>query len=384
MHSGSVFTDLSKLSFDYVPDKLPHRERQLKALHILFHPVLQGSAAQNVFLTGGVGTGKTVVSKLFAREMRAKAQDVHAAIEFVFVNCRQRSSDAAAMLKILMHFDPHFPDRGFSIPEMLEVLRKHIERRGAHLIVVLDEADVLIKKGTELIYALSRFGEDYPSTKRAISLILISQKHILDFMDASSLSTFKRGNIIEFGKYSEEELYDIAKARAEIALIPDGISEDALRLIADVASEWGDARYCIELLERAGMLADEAKKEQIGVEEVRGAKAFTYPIIDEQKLMSLNEQEMLSLLAVCRVLRTRAYCNTGIVEREYRAICEELNKEPRGHTQFWKYLKSLSAHGFIEVKKKQGVGGSTQLISLPDMPAAILEEHINTFIEGQG
>jgi cell division control protein 6 len=59
MYGRTVFKDESKLSFDFVPDELPHREKQLNRLFILFRSVLTSDMAQNALLVGSVGTGKT-------------------------------------------------------------------------------------------------------------------------------------------------------------------------------------------------------------------------------------------------------------------------------------------------------------------------------------
>ena len=158
---ASVFKDISKLSFDYVPKELPNREAQLKRLNTLFTPILSSNYSQNAFLTGSVGTGKTATAKLFCSQFRDAAHREGKAMDFVFVNCRHRNTDSSAMLKIIQHFQAHFPDRGFSLTEMLEILRKDIEKRDIHLIIVLDEADVLIKKNTNLVYNLSRFHEEH-------------------------------------------------------------------------------------------------------------------------------------------------------------------------------------------------------------------------------
>ena len=40
-------------------------------------------------------------------------------IDYIFVNCRKRSTEAMVMLKIMTHFQKSFPDRGFSVGEML-------------------------------------------------------------------------------------------------------------------------------------------------------------------------------------------------------------------------------------------------------------------------
>ena len=75
MRNPRLFKDQSKLSFDYVPDKLCHREEQLERLEMLFRPVLDGSMSQTAFLIGSVGTGKTATSKRFCLDLMKAAQE---------------------------------------------------------------------------------------------------------------------------------------------------------------------------------------------------------------------------------------------------------------------------------------------------------------------
>ncbi|MCK5547724.1 MAG: AAA family ATPase, partial [Thermoplasmata archaeon] len=135
---ASVFKDKSKLSFDYVPGKLAHRENQMKALLDIFNPVLESNVSGRALLVGGVGTGKTALSKRFSMDFRKRAEG-KMPLEFALVNCRLTPTNNGVMLKILQRFDPNFPDRGFSISEMLQILRRHLEKRKTHLVIILDE-----------------------------------------------------------------------------------------------------------------------------------------------------------------------------------------------------------------------------------------------------
>ncbi|MFQ6107731.1 MAG: Cdc6/Cdc18 family protein [Thermoplasmata archaeon] len=376
----SVFKDIGKLSFEYLPERLVHREKQMKRLSTLFTPTIESNITQNAFLIGSVGTGKTHLSKRFCIDFQKYANSKGKNLEYVIVNCRQRNTDSAVLLKILTHFDERFPDRGFSITEMLQILRKHIQKRKAHLLVVLDEADVLLKKsGSDLVYSLSRFDEESVGQKSSVSMILISQKNVLDIMDVPSLSTFKRTNIIEFGKYTANELGDVVRDRVELAFHPGTVENQSVSLIADIASEWGDARYAIELLEKAGMLADEEGSKEVTPENVRAAKAETYSTVTESKIIELDPHKKLVLLGIARKMRKEAYITTGEAEDGYAIACEEFGERKRGHTQFWKYLKELDALGLIDTKvSREGMVGKTTLISLPEIPARVLEERLES------
>ncbi len=380
----SVFKDQRTLSFDYVPPKLVHRETQMKKLIMLYRPVVELNFAQNAVLTGSVGTGKTATAKRFCMDLKDYAEKRQKAMDWVLVNCRQRNSESAVVLQVVNHFQPNFPDRGFSITEMLRILRKDLEKRKVHLLVVLDEADMLLKRaGSDIIYKLTRFGEEKIDSKELVSLMLISQKNVFDMLDASSASTFKRTNAIEFGKYSTDELKDIVDQRALLALQEGAIEEDAVDLIAEVSSEWGDARFAIEILEKAGMLADEEGSGKVTVEHVRAAKAEAYSSISESKLTGLDTHQKLALLAIAKASKGKAYITTGETEKAYKVACEEYDEKPRAHTAFWGLMKDLDTLGVVSAKKSgPGISGKTTVITLLDLPAKVLEQKVREMLKG--
>lgn len=375
----SIFKDHSVLDFDYVPKELPSREQQENRLFTLFDPIVDSNISQNAFITGLTGTGKTVLSKKFVMDFQDYARKNGKNVQYALVNCRQRNTENAVMLKVLTTFQPYFPDRGFSISEMMESLRKNLEKEKAHLIVVLDEIDVLLKKAksSDIIYHFSRFNEEGIDAKKMLSIILVSQQNIYDMLDSASASTFKRGNIIRLDKYTKRELHAILEKRIDLAFHPDTVELEVAEMIADIASEWGDARYAIELLEKGGMLCDENREQMIIPEHVRAAKAETYSTVTESKLVDLDKNRKLILLAISRALKKRAYITTGEAEKMYAVVCEEFEVKKLGHTQFWKYIKGLDDLGLVSAKKSsKGVVGTTTMISLLDIPAKVLEEKL--------
>jgi archaeal cell division control protein 6 len=376
---SGVFADRSVLDFNWVPDRLPHRDAEMRALTALFRPVADQSVSQSAFVTGHVGSGKTVLTKRFATEFKDAAAKRQQNVEHVHVNCRRNASEGLVLQEILHRFDPKYPERGFSTNEMMRDLRKHLDRRGCHVIVTLDEADALIaKEGSDLVYSLSRFDDERTSPKATLSLLLVSARADLPFMlDEASRSTVRRSNVVELAKYNATQLLDILQDRAKRAFHRGVVEDEVLDLISEIAAEEGDARYAIELLDHAGRNADEEGSDTVEAEHVRAAKAYTrsFATVSKMQLLSLHPQ--LALKGIARKMsrgKGRTYLTTGEAEEAYALACEEHDESPRAHTQFWKYLKELETAGWIRLKAapRSEASGNTQYISLPDVPAKIL------------
>ena len=380
----TVFRDLAKLDFDYVPDSLPGRDEAIRFLTSTYRGLTQGSSREHALLWGPVGTGKTAVAKRFARDFSTVLRKQNKVLETVHVNCRSRKSAGLAMLGILTHFDPHYPDRGFSVGEMLRDLKRFLERKSCHLLVILDEVDALLKAdGSSLVYDLTRFNsEGNGPTWSGVSLLLLSQENVLPLLDAAALSTFKQTNTYEFQKYGPGGLEPIVKQRVDLAFNPGAVDGDTICLVADIASQEGNARLAIELLQKSGQLADDEGKGKVGPDEVRSAKANVSSYITTPKLLQMPKHPLLVLLALARRLKKGdAYATTGAVESAYKVACEEFGEAPRAHTQFWKYLKQLEGAGFLLSRiSGKGQAGTTQLLSIPDAPAHVVEAKVTELL----
>ncbi|MGN1044635.1 MAG: Cdc6/Cdc18 family protein [Candidatus Methanomethylophilaceae archaeon] len=382
--SSVIIKDGEKLSFDYIPKDLLHRDEQMRRLSMLFRSVIDYGGSETAFLSGSVGTGKTATARRFCSDMAEYCSKHLIPMDYVVVNCRQRGTESGILLQMIRHFDPAFPDRGFSTPEMLRTFRGHITKSGKRFVIVLDEVDVLLKRGgIDLVYQISRFNDDSRS-KVSVSMILISQEYVLDRLDEASLSSFKRANVVRFDRYSRDELRDIVTSRAEMALKEGTYNQDALDLIADNSEEYGDARFAIDLLDKSARMAEERDEGRLTAEDVRGAKAMIYSVVTQSKLESLDKNRTLALLAVCRAIKNMGYVTISAAEKTYAIVCEEYETAARKHTQFWTYITDLEKNGLIRTtnqKADSGPGGHTAYISLQDIPAKVLAKKLEALLE---
>ena len=379
LRKPSLIKNPRVLDLKYIPKKLLHREEEQKMLIQYFKPVIEkpGEYSQRVSIIGAIGTGKTAIALKFGEMIKVYSTQKNLNLEYVHVNCRRARSSFLTLLEIVRKFNPHIPVRGFSPEEILKMLTEILNRKKLYLIVTLDEIDFVIRKdGPNLLYDLTRLTDDELDMKERVSIITIVRDIAFRTMlDESTLSTLRQ-NTIFLNSYNEEQLRDIIADRVKEAFYEDTVSNDAINLIADIASKNGDARFAIELLERAGMYADHRQSLKVLPEHVRHANASIHPVIRQEIIKDLTTQQKLALLAIAAKLRVtqKAYLTMGELEETYKGLCEEFNLPIRSHTQVWEYIQYLQNCDVITTRlSSKGQRGQTTLISLPDVSAEIIE-----------
>ena len=388
MSQKSVFVDEGVLDLNYVPSELLHRESELRFLRGIFRFIIDTpyEMSQRAVIVGGVGSGKTALAQRFGRDLEAEGARRRVKVRYIHVNCREvRGSLFMALNRAVRRLRPTFPDRGFSADELLDTLMRILDEEDTQLVLCLDEVDALIEKeGGDAIYNLTRVQESRLEGPRRLNLICISKgPEVFQGLDRSTLSTLQR-NIIKMPEYTHPQLVDILSSRAEMAYRPGAVSEEILTYMGELAvSEKGDARYGIDLLWRAGKYADATYSQEVLPEHVRKAAAEVFSTLKTDEIKTLSRHELLVLLGIARHFKhsREPKATTGEVELSYRVVCEEYGEDPRGHTQFWKYLGRLSGLEAISTNIHASDKGRTQLISLFKVPAEDLEREVTRIIE---
>jgi cell division control protein 6 len=389
MPHQSVFKDEAKLDINYVPRRLPHREKEHRLLMEFFNFLLQfpERMTQRVIITGEVGTGKTALAQRFGADITLGANKRGVNFRYVHVNCREYRGRLFLILqRALAVFRPNFPKRGYSAEEALESLMQSLDEEDAYMILVLDEFDTLIEReGSEAVYKLTRLQEMRPGKPQRISLVTILRAlKSIERLDASAKSTLQR-NVISLERYPKDQLVDILNDRVAMAFEPSRVPEDVVDLVADLAvSESGNARFAIELLWRAGKYADAEDLDEVEPECVRKAVSSITPTLRRSDVASLGFHEKLFLLGAARVFKEsqRTYASLSEIEEGYSVVCEEVGEQPHSHTQLWKYVQLFSALGILKAEVAEaGTRGRSTRVSLPSVSAYELEKELSAALE---
>lgn len=385
LSSPTVFKDEGKLSPEYVPERLPHREGELRRLAQTFRVLVEspGSMAPKLVVKGPLGTGKTALTKRFGIELEAYALKKGVPVRFAHLNCREEGSFFSLIKTLLRKYlEEEVPERGYSAEELLENFIQTLKRKKLYMLLALDEVEVLIwREGSDPLFNLTRLWESLTDEPRRLSLILVFREpeceEALARLDPSTRSTLGY-NVLRLERYSPEELREILEYRVEEAFKENAVPPETIELAADFAGEYGDARLAIELMWLAGKQADVERSARVLPEHVRAAQLHVNPALRGEHLKTLSLHEKLLLIAAARLLQASetAYISFGELEREYQAACEEYGEKPRRHTQLWKYVKNMASLGLLNAKTSgKGLRGRTTLIGLP-APSTLLREKL--------
>ena len=208
----SVFKDEAKLDINYIPQKLPHREKEHRLLMEFFSFISRypERMAQRVIITGDVGTGKTVLAQHFGANIASEANKRAVKLRYVHINCREyRGSLQPILHKAVTVFRPKYPARGYSADEVLSTLMQVLDEENAFIVLTLDEFDSLIdNEGSDAVYKLTRIHEMRQGKPQRLSFIFIMRDlKSLAHLDESARSTLQR-SIISLERYGKPQLVE--------------------------------------------------------------------------------------------------------------------------------------------------------------------------------
>lgn len=392
LNKPSIFKSRESLMPEYLPESLPHREDELRQLVAYFkHLVTEpGSISQRVLIVGGVGTGKTALSRLFGKMFTRAAEAKGIRVRYVHVNCHKNRTLYNVLFDIAMQLDIPIPSRGLSSKEMFDLILNMLSERQEYAIVGLDDFHYFASiAGAEAVYFLARSYDAYEGLKHLNYIFISNDTSKLSFLDPITEGYLLK-HFVKLEPYSSTQLYDILKYRATLSLRNGAYDEEVLKMIADYEGVdkggSGNARHALEILLVAGDIAEKEGAGKIALEHVRKAIAsYSRDIIAASEAIRYAPlHELLVLLAIVRLLRKtgKQFVKMGDVEEEYRGVCEVIGEQPRKHTQVYEYVQNLAKTGIVQTSPSgKGLRGRSTLISVYHGPLDVLEKYILSIIE---
>ena len=340
-----IFKDKKPLDHRFLPEKLVHREEQIRQIAKYWVDALNQVTPSNVTLYGKTGTGKTAASK-FAREQLIDA----ASHKNVFVK-----------VEYIQKLGRDVPNRGWTKGEIVNTFRDIFKTNAFGkkliLIVILDEIDILLDKdGDGILYTLTRTDN--------VSVLSIS--NYLDFKNLikSRVTSSLNDKEIVFPPYGADQLSDILSERAQLSFNDDVLDSDVIPLCSAMAAkEEGDARYALDLLKNAGELAFDENAEKVTSEHVRIAKDRIEHNKVTEIIQTLPLQQQRVLEAILNLTKQGDEISSGKLYDEYK----ELSKQDAvTYRRIFDFINELELLGIISTNTiSRGRGkGRTNIIKL--------------------
>ena len=369
---AKLFKDREVLRHDYLPDKLPHRESQIRLLGGAVAPVLKDARCSNIFIYGKTGTGKTAVTKFVLSHLEAKAKEYGASVRFCYVNCRMIGTEYRIFASLSQSIGLAVPFTGLSVGEVFDRFRGCLDGSKTLFIVVLDEVDALIKdRGDSLLYELTRINETLHNSR--VSIIGISNDlRLKEFLDPRVFSSLSEEEMI-FRPYDASELRNILLERSKLSFNEGSLSEAALNVCSALAAaEHGDARRALDLLRVAGEVAERQGAETITEEHVKEAEKNIEHnrVVDALKNLTLHSK--LVLLSVYHL--NKSSVTTGEIYDVYNRLCGELGAGLLTQRRLGTLVNELDVMGLLNAKVvSMGRYGRTKKIRL-EISRTLLKE----------
>jgi cell division control protein 6 len=285
-----ILKDERYLYPEFVPERLPFREREISELVFALKPAAMGRKPNSVFVSGGPGTGKTVTLKYVLHEL----EEFSDRAKCIYINCFETFSRNGILVKTINELGYPVPERGLGSEEIYERLVALLKLKKVIPVIVFDEAEQLLKNedSKKLLYDFSRLGEE---KGLFLGMVFISNdSFFLSVLDERIRSSLQ-ASCLAFERYSPVELKEILKDRSNYAFFGNAVEEEVIPLCAaHAAKNGGDARIAITVLLKAARLAENEGARHIQLKHVRASFMQEKPVKFEIA-ENLSEQEFLVL-----------------------------------------------------------------------------------------
>ena len=366
-----IFKNRASLSPRHLPDRLVGREKQVTELASLMRPVLHQGEPANVLISGIKGTGKTTIVRFVLKQLSANIEKKGLNVVPVFINCRKINTTSRIILEVLNKVSPEteVPRTGLSMGKYYRALWKALNEKRATIIVVFDEIEVL--KDKNIFYELSHSSVNM-SIEEDIFIGIIGISDDIFFypkVEQTVVSALQYRNIV-FPPYSEEEVEQILNDRCKIAFVEDVVDGGVVPLCAELSGEEHDCGKALNLLEKAGDIADITNEEKITEKHVLLANE---EMGEKDLLTSLENLPTNSKLVMLNIIRLSEELNekitTGQIEMLYRKFCDRIGTNPLGRTSVSGIVSEFDMRGIISAPvRSRGRYGKTRLISIKKNP----------------
>lgn len=364
-----IFKDREVLRPTYIPENLPHRDKEISRVGLILATALKSGTPSNIFVYGKTGTGKTAVIKYVLKHLAEKCTELGVSIpNYVYLNCSTVNTNYRVLAHLCETLGVDVPFTGLPTDEVYNRFISALDSKRGLMIIVLDEVDKLVDKdGDAVLYDLTRINNSVLKKAR-VSIIGISNNlKFKENLDPRVLSSLGEEELV-FPPYGALELQDILRERAKMSFF-DGVLEEpgVINLCSALAArEHGDARRALDLLRVAGEQAERMGASKVTEEHVKMAQNILETDRISEVISTLPVQSKLVLYSIYLLEKNQSSkVTTGRVYSVYSDLCKMVDLETLGERRVSGLIAELDMLGIIVAKlKSEGRYGMTKKIKI--------------------
>ena len=364
---GIIFRAKEVLRPSYLPDRLLHREEHIDRLTGVLAGAVRAGSPVNVVLFGPLGTGKTATVKHVSRDLETRAH-------VVYINSEIFDTPYRVVAYLARKFNKRVPMIGWPAEMLYAELKSAIDAEERHVIVIVDEFEMLVHNGDETFAYLVRLNSELKQAQ--VSFVCLADDLSFSKFQNSKARSAASWKGLRFLPYTTEELKDILYDRAQRAFVEDALEGSVIPLCAALAnSGQGDAGYALELLLISGEIAEQSGVKPVNADHVRYASEHIAQIREAERITTLPVQQKLVLSAVLFLGRERRSSRflSGEVYTRYCELCAQMDLSALTQRRFSDFIAELDELELLTAEVvSRGRYGRSKVISLR-IPAEFLQ-----------
>jgi cell division control protein 6 len=367
MSDSQIFKNRAKLSPRYIPQYLPHRDKQIEQIQFMFKDCCidpDDFPLTILQIIGPAGIGKTSTILKVCKLLEEKCDDNRFVMKTAYVNLKLQGGNKYGIYRYLLdRLAPELPAQGLSAEEMLRYLLRYLVENKTYALIILDEIDYLIRttKDMGIIYDLTRLNEfDHDKSCNVKGMMFIARStEFYSRLDQAELSTLGRVPMY-FPSYSIQQVTDILNSRCSEAFNSQAIGSDIIDEVANITTSPhvnSDIRFSLDLLLYAGNLAESQGSGRITLDHIRKVYGQTKASVTIEEIEELGKNQLFTLLALVRTLRSKKKHYIGL--KEIRAQSSEIAEEFKlKKLDIEDYLDDLGQRKIIDIRSFKEIGVS--------------------------
>lgn len=335
-HNESLIINEDVLEYDFIPDRVPHRESEQRHLATCIKPLFFNRKGKNLFMYGTPGIGKTVATRKVLEDMSDETDEIYP----LYVNCWKHNTTYKVLMEICDQLDYKFTQNK-KTTDLFKVIQTIVNKKaGAFVFDEIDKAEDL-----DFLYFCMQ-----DITSKTIFL-LTNYKEWLINLDLR-LKSRLMAETLEFRSYSFTETKSILEERVEAGFPKDVFSLDAFELVAKKSHDLKDIRIGLFLLKESAFVAEANAKKKVDLSDVESviSKLDKFTIKDADDLDTDTK-------IIFKIIRSNSGKKIGDLYKIYQG---EGGK--KGYKTFQRKIAKLEEGSYISTKKSTGSGGNTTIV----------------------